>query len=61
MKTALLLLVLWEAPQSTDSGISMAEPVEAIPAAQCLALAAQHNLHAQTHWFCLAEGKEPNP
>ena len=36
-----ILLVLWEAPDATDLGIAMAEPIEAIPAAECAALALQ--------------------
>ena len=61
MKALILILVLWEAPDVTDMGIAMAEPVEGMPAEACKRTAEEWNTDGDVYAFCLPEGNEPTP
>ena len=61
MKALILISVLWEAPDASDMGITMAEPVEGLPAEACKQAASEMNAAGRVYAFCLTEGKEPTP
>jgi hypothetical protein len=61
IKVVTLILVLWEATDASDTAIAMAEPVEGMPAAQCVETAKRWNEEGGVFAFCLPEGKEPRP